>query len=36
MHLTKKEFAVDTDVKQAVITWLKTLDTDFFNARTQA
>jgi hypothetical protein len=26
----------DTDIKQAAISWLQTLDTDFFYARIQA
>ena len=35
-HLAKKPLAQDADVQQAVTSWLHTLDTDFFYARTQA
>jgi len=29
-HLAGKQFATDTGLKQAVISWLLTLDNDFF------
>ena len=29
-HLARKRFATDTDVKQAVTSWLQTYDNDFF------
>jgi hypothetical protein len=29
-HLAGKPFATDNDVKEAVISWLQTFDTDFF------
>ena len=35
-RLAKKPLAQDADVKQAITSWLHTLDTDFFCARTQA
>ena len=34
-HLAKKTLAKDADVKQAVPSWLHTLDIDFFYATTQ-
>jgi hypothetical protein len=35
-HLTGKRLATDTDMKQAVTSWLQTLDTDFFCMGIQA
>jgi hypothetical protein len=35
-HLAGKQFATDTDMKQAVTSWLQTLDTNFFHIRIQA
>jgi histone-lysine N-methyltransferase SETMAR len=36
MYLTGKKFETDADVKQAVISWLQTLETDFFCGAIQA
>jgi hypothetical protein len=33
--LTEKRFAGEASVKQAVISWLETIDSDFFYARLQ-
>jgi hypothetical protein len=33
-HLAGKQFATDTDVKQAVTSWLQTLDNDLHCTRT--
>jgi hypothetical protein len=33
MHLADKRFATDAEVKQAVTSWTKTLDTEFLYAR---
>lgn len=35
-HLTGKQFATYANIKQAVTSWLKTLDTDIFYAKIQA
>jgi hypothetical protein len=32
-HLSASDFATDADVKQAVTSWLHTLDTDFYAAK---
>ena len=34
-HQASKKFATDTNMKQAVTSWLQTPETDFFYARTQ-
>jgi len=34
-HKASKNFATDTNMKQAVPSWLQTPETDFFYARTQ-
>jgi hypothetical protein len=35
-HLADKQFAADIDMKQAVTSWLQTLETGFFFASIQA
>lgn len=35
-HLASKQFAADANMKQAVTSWIQTVDTDFFVAVTQA
>jgi hypothetical protein len=35
-HLAGKAYATDADVKQAVTSWLRKLDTNFFSAGIQA
>jgi hypothetical protein len=34
--LAGKQFATDTDIKQAITFWLQTLDTNFVHAEIQA